>query len=118
MRRKMYRWIEKILEVPAMARPGEVNYSLVDRFTLVHFAIGTVYGSIGFSFPVVAFLAILWELVENPLKINLPFIFPHPTADTLQNAIGDVCAVILGWSTCIFMIKPLLTFFEDQNLYT
>lgn len=46
-------------------------------------------------------LAIGWELVENTLKANLPFVFPNGTADTIQNALGDCLAVCLGW---IFII--------------
>ena len=82
---------------PPPAKKGEVNYSFADRFTFVHFMIGFGYGSLGLGFGTALFLALAWELLENPLKVYLPFIFPHGTADTLQNMVGDCLAVILGW---------------------
>lgn len=82
---------------PRPAQPGEVNYDTVDRFTLVHFSIGVIYAQLHFTFIVVALLAVVWEWVENPLKVLLPKLFPHASADTLRNSIGDIVAVIAGW---------------------
>lgn len=75
-----------------------MNYALVDRFTLVHASIGVAYALLGLGFVVALFLALAWEFVENPLKAHLPMIFPHATRDTLRNAIGDVLAVLAGWT--------------------
>lgn len=87
----------KFFGKPAPAKPGEINYSFVDRFTLVHFGIGIAYGLFGLSFYTAFALAILWEVVENPLKVRLRFLFPHATADKVQNMLGDVFAVSAGW---------------------
>lgn len=80
-----------------VAKKGEVNYPFIDRFTLAHCMIGFAYGWFELGLVMVIFLAVFWEFVENPLKARLPFIFPHATADTLQNAVGDTLAVLLGW---------------------
>ncbi len=82
---------------PPPAKKGAINYHFVDRFTFVHFMIGFGYGAFGLGFFWVLLLALIWELIENPLKFYLPFIFPHGTADTLQNATGDFLAVLFGW---------------------
>lgn len=85
------------MRIPPRARPREINYPFLDRFTLVHFLIGMAYGAMGWAFSTALVLAVFWELIENPLKAYLPFIFPHATADTLKNSAGDVIAVICGW---------------------
>ncbi len=83
---------------PPPARRGEVNYAMVDRFTLVHASIGVIYALLGLKFVVALLLALAWEFVENPLKAHLPMVFPNATRDTLRNAIGDVLAVLAGWT--------------------
>jgi len=85
------------LRSPPPAKPGEVNYHLVDRFTLVHASIGVVYAFCGLGFAIVLALAVLWELLENPMKAYLPWVFPHATKDTFRNALGDTVAVVAGW---------------------
>jgi hypothetical protein len=82
---------------PRPAVPGEINYALLDRFTLIHFGIGVGYGFLGLSFFLVVLMAIAWELVENPLKAYVPFLFPHATSDSLRNSVGDTLAVISGF---------------------
>ncbi len=93
----MSQWRKILFSKPPPAKKGEVNYSFLDRFTLVHFAIGFGYGLLDFSFGFTVFLALAWEMIENPLKFHLSFMFPHGTADTIQNILGDCIAVILGW---------------------
>jgi hypothetical protein len=83
---------------PPPAKPGEVNYSTVDRFTLVHAGIGVAYELLGLSFLPTLLLAVAWELIENPFKAYLPWIFPHATHDTLRNSIGDSVALMIGWA--------------------
>lgn len=82
---------------PAPARPGEINYNTFDRFTLVHFGVGILYAWFKLSCVTAFLLAVGWELVENPLKLWLPILFPHATADTISNSVGDVIAVLFGW---------------------
>lgn len=90
---------------PPPSKPGEVNHGLVDRSTLVHAAIGAGYGLLGLGSTSVLLLALAWELVENPLKASLPGLFPHATADTLRNALGDLCATLLLFG----LVRVLMT---------
>ncbi len=83
---------------PTPAKTGEINYHMFDRFTLIHFMIGCAYGFMGLEFWLVLCLAIVWELIEDPLKFYFPRIFPHGTSDTIQNAVCDCIAVSLGWA--------------------
>jgi hypothetical protein len=85
------------LKKPRPAKPGEVNYAFTDRFTFAHFGIGALYGLLHVNFTATVILAILWEILENPLKVYFPSVFPNATADTLKNSIGDTIAVVLGW---------------------
>jgi hypothetical protein len=80
-----------------------VNYSFVDRFTFVHFGIGVVYGLLHLHLGLAAILAVAWEVVENPLKVRFTFLFPHATADTFQNSVGDIVAVLGGWLVCSWL---------------
>ncbi|MBI4412472.1 MAG: hypothetical protein HY541_08315 [Deltaproteobacteria bacterium] len=96
--------VKKLLSKPPPAERGQVNYHFVDRFTLVHLAIGLGYGWVGFGFWSVLLLALAWEFIENPLKVHFPFVFPHATADTWQNMAGDSLAVVLGWQMSGYII--------------
>ena len=90
-------WLNEIMRKPPPAIEGEVNHSTIDRFTFVHMAIGVGYGFFGLSLAFTLVLAVLWEIVENPMKVRVSFLFPSGTADTLRNAVGDVFAVLVGW---------------------
>jgi hypothetical protein len=79
------------------ALPGEINYALVDRFTIAHGAVGFTLGAARVPLPYAIAIAIGWELVENPLKRNFPGLFPSKTQDSLQNATGDALAMVAGW---------------------
>jgi len=81
----------------APARPGEINYDLVDRFTLIHGAVGFVMGSVRVPLPLVALAAIGWELIERPLKRQHPTLFPRRSQDSFQNAVGDALAMMTGY---------------------
>jgi hypothetical protein len=91
---------------PPPAKPGEVNYDFFDRFTFVHFGIGVAYGALHFPLAWVVALAVAWELVENPLKAYLPFVFPHASADTWKNSSGDTAAVLSGWACFGLIFSP------------
>jgi hypothetical protein len=41
--------------------------------------------------------AVLWELIENPLKRALPQVFPSARVDSFPAAVVDVVAVMVGW---------------------
>ena len=91
------------MKKPRPARPGEINYPFMDRFTLAHFAIGVIYGRLALSWWLALTLAVFWELIENPLKAYCPRIFPHATADTWQNSLGDCVAVMAGWALVSYL---------------
>ena len=90
---------------PPAARPGEINHALIDRFTLAHVSIGAGYALANFSFAIVLVLAVLWEVVEDPLKARLPRLFPNATGDTFRNATGDVLAVLCGWGAVQHLMR-------------
>jgi hypothetical protein len=79
------------------AQPGAINYELVDRFTLVHGAVGFVLGAARLPLPYVALTAIAWELIERPLKAHHGHLFPRGSQDSFQNAAGDALAMLVGW---------------------
>lgn len=88
---------------PQPARPGDINWPLVDRFTFVHFTLGVLYAYLDFNFFTSFMLAIFWEVLENSLKAYVPMLFPHATADTWRNSLGDILAVCLGWILFAFL---------------
>ena len=79
------------------ALPGEINHAWVDRYTIGHFAVGTLAGLGRVPWWATIGGAVLWELVERPLKNHLPRWFPFSTQDTIGNAIVDILAVTAGW---------------------
>ncbi len=101
---------------PPPAKSGEINHSFIDRFTLVHFMIGVAYSLLGLDGWTVIILSVVWEIVENPLKATFPFIFPHGTADTLRNAVGDCLAVFLGWLSVGALLAAPLRFISQISL--
>lgn len=84
--------------MPQTAKPGQINHATVDRFTLGHVAIGVIMGLVNVPPTWAWAVAIGWELLERPLKKNIPEIFPHPEQDTLPNAIGDIAAMLIGYN--------------------
>lgn len=81
---------------PRAALPGEINFPLFDRYTLAHAAMGAVLGAVGVSPRGVLALAVGWEVVERPLKVLVPAIFPSETQDSLLNSAGDIAAMVGG----------------------
>jgi hypothetical protein len=79
-----------------VAKPGEINYNAVDRFTFAHLGAGVGLGLLRVPLWAVVAIALGWELLEGPLKRKVPEVFPHSSQDTAQNAIVDASAVILG----------------------
>lgn len=84
------------------AQPGEINYSLFDRFIFAHILIGATYRYVGIGFLLMIILAVFWEIIENSCKTYLPFIFPHGTKDTFTNLVGDCLGVVSGWAVVHF----------------
>ncbi len=79
------------------ARPGEINGSAFDRFTVGHAAVGVILGLVRVPWWVALGTAVGWEIIERPLKRHVPQMFPHATQDSLPNALVDVAAMVLGW---------------------
>lgn len=94
--------LEILRKKPRPAKPGEINYPVFDRFTLAHLAIGVFYGLLGLNAWVSLILAVLWEIIENPLKYYFPQVFPNATADSARNSISDTVAVMSGWAAITY----------------
>lgn len=90
------------------AKPGELNYALVDRYTAAHGAWGFLLAAGRIPLGYTIAFAVGWELLERPLKDAFPKLFPYRTQDSFQNAAGDALAMVAGW----FVWKKL---FEPQN---
>ena len=80
------------------ARPGEINYAPLDRYSLLHGLVGVAAGLIGLGFWPTLGIAVSWELIEHVFKNLVPSAFAYPTQDTLANSIGDVLSVLFGWA--------------------
>lgn len=80
-----------------VARPGEINGDLIDRFTLAHVASGAAAQRYGLSLGTTIAAAIAFEFAERSAKRRFPEMFPNPTQDTAANMIGDVIAAAVGW---------------------
>lgn len=74
-----------------------VNQAPIDRFTLGHFAVGIGLAAAGASPSTALVMAIGWELIEGPLKVRTPAVFPNPSPDSPANASLDAAAMMLGW---------------------
>jgi hypothetical protein len=81
-----------------LARPGEINYPPVDRYSLAHGFIGVAAGMAGFGFWQTVGIAVAWEILEHFLKNVVPAVFAYPSQDTLVNSFGDVISTLLGWA--------------------
>jgi hypothetical protein len=83
-----------------VARPGEINYALLDPYSLAHAGVGAMLALSGFSLGSLLIIAVGWEVAEHIFKNLIPWFFPHPTQDTLANSIGDVLSALAGWYLC------------------
>ncbi len=79
------------------ARPGEANYHAVDRFSLLHGAVGAVMGSAGAGIGTTMLASVVWETIEPDLKSRYPSVFPNSSLDSPANKVGDMASVALGW---------------------
>lgn len=70
---------------------------MIDVWSVMHGYVGTIYGVAELPWQTALLLAVLWEVVENPLKDRFPLAFPDAKHDSYPNAIGDVAAAMLGW---------------------
>jgi hypothetical protein len=80
------------------ARPGEINYPPLDRYSLCHGLIGVAAAMMGLSFWATLAIALGWEIVEHFMKNLVPALFSYPSQDTVINSVGDVLSTLIGWS--------------------
>jgi hypothetical protein len=78
------------------APPGEVQP--IDRYTIGHVAWGVMLGLGSVPWWATLGQAVLWEIIENPLKRALPQVFPDARPDTLANSTCDILACMAGWA--------------------
>lgn len=74
-----------------------INKAPADRFTILHFLSGIAMKRLGFSSPSTLAVAIIWEMLESPLKENYPEAFPNPSQDSRPNKTVDVLAMMAGF---------------------
>jgi len=72
------------------------NESSVDKYSALHIATGVIFGILNFPLWFVLILAIVFELIENPLKVKVD-LFPSQKKESLRNQVFDVIFVVLGW---------------------
>lgn len=74
------------------------NQGALDRFTLVHGAVGYLMGRLGVDWRAAIAGAVAFEAIEDGLKASMPGVFPHPEADSKINALADVAAFLGGYA--------------------
>jgi hypothetical protein len=85
------------MRIVRKAHKGEPNYSVFDRYTLMHAGIGAALGAANVR-PVVAFWSTVgWEMIEPVLKRTNPKVFPRSTIDTMGNKVGDSIAFMAAY---------------------
>ncbi len=84
---------------------GPANQDAIDRYTIGHVALGTMLGLASVPWWVTLGQAVLWELVETPLKRRLPQVFPVATPDSFANSFFDVAGCMAGWAA-MRMLPP------------
>lgn len=82
---------------PAPVIVDPVNLRTFDRFTVLHILTGYIAGRLRTPFPIYAIGNIGWELAEDRLKDTFPRLFPNPSHDSKENALGDVAGGMLGY---------------------
>ena len=70
------------------------NQEALDRYTLVHAAVGYGVGLAGVEWRTAATLASAFELIEDELKTKAPAWFPEPSHDSLINKLTDIGAFL------------------------
>jgi hypothetical protein len=80
------------------ALPGEINYDPLDRYSFAHAGMGALMGLFRLPWYVTVLTAVGWDLLERPLKEELPELFPNHTQDTPQHVVTDAAAWLIGWA--------------------
>lgn len=85
------------------AQPGrfgampEGPLPIADRFTIGHGMVGFLLGLAQVPWWLVLGQAVVWDIVENPLKRALPQVFPDARPDTLPHVLVDISACMAGF---------------------
>ncbi len=74
-----------------------VNKSALDRFSFVHFGAGFAIGKTAVSAEAATAGAVIFELLENPAKVQFPGAFPNSSPDSTQNSLADVAVFLAGF---------------------
>ena len=89
------------------ALPGEINHGPVDRWTAGHVAVGVGLGLFRVPWWAALGTALIWELVENPLKKHVFRSMVGSTQDTFINSAVDVVALMAGWGVMAALPPPV-----------
>jgi hypothetical protein len=101
------------------ARPGrfgapEGEVQPIDRFTIGHVAWGVMLGLGSVPWWATLGQAVIWELIENPLKRALPQVFPDARPDTFANSFFDIAACMAGWGAMrLLPVGPVPAIWRD-----
>lgn len=90
----------------------KMGKAIMDKFTLLHMAMGVVFFFLSVPLSIFIVLQILFEIVENSAPVR-PFIQNYidwwpggkPSVDSLVNAVSDVIAGTLGWLLAYYVSK-------------
>lgn len=74
--------------------------TLLDRFSVVHAAVGALFEASGVPAPLAIGSHVAFEATENTLKQHLTHIWPEPRPDELVNHAGDVASFASGYYAC------------------
>jgi len=74
-----------------------INQEPIDIYTAAHFTGGAICARLNFPPFSAALIGVGWELLERPLKVAYPSLFPAPTQDTIENSAVDFLAFMAGF---------------------
>ena len=82
-----------------------MGYNFIDRYSLLHFAVGIIFYYWGMSLEMLIILHIIFEYIENTqagmnfINTNFKNIWPggKDHADSYVNQFGDIVFSGLGW---------------------
>jgi len=77
---------------------NDINIRAADRYSFLHFGAGIVASKLNIPPLTALTLAILFEIIEPPLKLTFPNYFPHPVADSTINKLTDIGFFMIGFS--------------------
>ena len=76
---------------------NDANHILVDRFSIVHAAVGALAELSRIPAPVAIGAQVAFELVEDDVKRRVSHVWPDPRPDGIENHVGDVLSFTAGF---------------------